>query len=175
MTTKSNLEEQIYTAIIGHVNALGFDIVTLQATNDKIIKITILIDKIDESIVVIENCVTVSRHISTLLDVAELISGNNYTLEVSSAGVERPLIKLDDYKKFIGRPARIHLTNALDGRSKYSGKILSVEDSNISLALEDNDKDKNRIFTISFNEIKKANLVFTDELFKQLMKQGKKV
>lgn len=100
----------------------------------------------------IEDCESVSREVSALLDVEDPISGH-YTLEVSSPGVDRPLFAPAQYARFLGEQAKATLKLPQDGRRKLQGKIVAVEGDRI-----DFDVDGTR-FSVAFDNIEKARLV----------------
>lgn len=111
----------------------------------------ILIDK--SGGVNLEDCQQVSRQLSSLLDVEDLIA-HPYTLEVSSPGLDRPLFKLQDYERFQGRRAKVQTRNAINGRRNFKGEIRAVLGQTVVLA------DGTERFAIPFAEISRANLVF---------------
>lgn len=156
------IEQQIIDAVQDNLKDLGFDLVkvTLKGSTHKVLEI--LIDRLDGEKVTIINCRNSSRIISALLDVEDIIS-NKYFLEVSSAGIERPLIKFEDYTRFLGREVTIKLKELLNGQTRYQGKIVKAEDNKIHL----NNHGEDIVF--SFDMIKKASLVLTDEMFRNLM------
>ena len=100
----------------------------------------------------IEDCEAVSREVSAQLDVEDPISGN-YTLEVSSPGLDRPLFTLDHYRRFTGETAKVAMRLPQDGRRRLTGRIVSIEDGNITF-----DVDGNPI-VVAFDNIDKARLV----------------
>ena len=102
--------------------------------------------------VTIEECAAVSREVSAQLDVEDPISGN-YTLEVSSPGIDRPLFALAHYQRFIGEPVKITLRLPQDGRRRLQGKIQRVEGGTVVLSLDGNE------FAVLFENIDKARLV----------------
>lgn len=156
------IEQQIIDAVQDNLKDLGFDLVkvTLKGSTHKVLEI--LIDRLDGEKVNIIDCRNSSRIISALLDVEDIIS-DKYFLEVSSAGIERPLIKFEDYTRFLGREASIKLKELLNGQTRYQGKIVKAEDNKIHL----NNHGEDIVF--SFDMIKKASLVLTDEMFRNLM------
>ncbi len=156
------IEQQIINAIQDNIKDLGFDLVkvTLKGSSHKVLEV--LIDRLDGNKVNIIDCRNVSKNISALLDVEDIIS-DKYFLEVCSAGIERPLIKFEDYTRFLGREATIKLKELLNGQTRYQGKIVKTEDNKIYL--NNNGKD----IVLSFDMIKKASLVLTDEMFRNLM------
>ncbi|MCC8416262.1 MAG: ribosome maturation factor RimP [Rickettsia endosymbiont of Gnoriste bilineata] len=156
------IEQQIIYVIQDSLKDLGFDLVkvTLKGSSHKVLEV--LIDRLDGKKVNIIDCRNVSRNISALLDVEDIISGK-YFLEICSAGIERPLIKFEDYTRFLGKEATIKLKELLNGRTRYQGKIVKAEDNKIHL--HNNGED----IVLSFDMIKKASLVLTDEMFRNLM------
>lgn len=80
--------------------------------------------------VTIEDCERASREISALLDVNDPVSGR-YTLEVSSPGLERPLFTLEHFARFVGEPAKVVVNLPLNGRRRFQGRILAVEDDRV--------------------------------------------
>ena len=97
-------------------------------------------------------------------DVEDIIDGK-YNLEVSSAGIERPLVKLQDFDRFKNYVAEIKLHHALNGAKKYECTIIGTEGQNIKVMLG-----KDEVVSIDFENIKDAKLVLTDELFKKIVK-----
>ena len=100
----------------------------------------------------IEDCAKVSRQVSSLLDVEDPINGE-YTLEVSSPGLDRRLFKLDHYAVFTGSEVRIRLKRSYEGRRKYSGQLRGVEGDEIILGYQDEE------ILFPFEEIERANVV----------------
>lgn len=162
------MEEKITSLIEETVNSLGFDIVKLSIVGGKSKVLQIMIDRLDTGKVTIGDCRLVSRNISALMDVEDVIA-DKYLLEVSSAGVERPLVKLRDFQKFIGREIKIVLREQVGGKLKYKGKIAGVEDNVIVLQA------KNLELKFDFLNIKNANLVLTDEMFRELLNKKKEI
>lgn len=100
----------------------------------------------------IEDCEAVSREVSAQLDVEDPISGN-YTLEVSSPGLDRPLFTLEHFSRFIGETAKVTLRLPQDGRRRLSGVITGVGDEGVSFLLDGAE------FTVAADNIDKARLV----------------
>jgi ribosome maturation factor RimP len=114
----------------------------------------IFIDR-TEGYVSLDDCTRVSREISAVLDVEDLIVGN-YKLEVSSPGLERPLFKIEHFRRFIGQNVQIRLFAPENGRRKFNGIIKEVKDDTIIITtIEDNTE---RVFVLPFEKIEKANL-----------------
>jgi ribosome maturation factor RimP len=100
----------------------------------------------------IEDCAKISRQVSSLLDVEDPVNGE-YTLEVSSPGLDRRLFKIDHYAAFIGSEVRIRLKRPYEGRRKYSGQLRGIEGDEIILGYQDEE------IMFPFEEIERANVV----------------
>ncbi len=107
----------------------------------------------EEEAVTIEDCEKVSRHVSALLDVEDPIAGE-YTLEVSSPGVDRPLFTAKQYEQYVGSEVNIKLRQALAGRRKFKGRIVRVTGGNIGLLVEGTEYD------LEHSEVEKASIVY---------------
>ncbi len=104
--------------------------------------------------ITIDDCSRVSRQVSAMLDVEDMIQGR-YILEVSSPGIDRPLFELKHYSKFIGRQVRIRLQLPINERRQYKGILLRVEGEEIYLLADDVEGE----VKLPFAAIEKANLV----------------
>lgn len=103
--------------------------------------------------VTIEDCEKVSRQVSALLDVEDPIAGE-YTLEVSSPGVDRPLFSVEQYAKYVGSEVNLKLRRAVDGRRKFKGQIIKVSGDIVGLLVEGTEYD------LGHSEIEKASIVY---------------
>ncbi|MCC7267710.1 MAG: ribosome maturation factor RimP [Caulobacteraceae bacterium] len=110
----------------------------------------------------VEDCAILSRAVSEVLDAADPISGE-YTLEVSSPGVDRPLTRLKDFEAWEGFEARIELDRVAEGRKRFKGVLAGIEDDSVALNLENDD----HTTMIPFSWITDAKLVLSDELMKR--------
>lgn len=110
----------------------------------------IFVDKVGG--VNVEECADLSRSLSDYLDTEDLIQGS-YTLEVSSPGLERPLLSLDDFRRKIGEQVKIELKFPLDEKKEIKGEIVEVRDNEVVIALED------KVETIPWNGIDKGRII----------------
>ena len=113
-----------------------------------------------------DDCESLSRALSAILDVEDIIAGR-YLLEVTSPGIDRPLVKLQDYDRFKGREAKIETLLPIDGRKRFKGLLKGVQGNQVLIDFEGNE------IAIDFSAISKAKLVLTDELVAQLLKANK--
>ena len=100
----------------------------------------------------LQDCERVSRHASALLDEEDLIQ-DRYVLEVSSPGIERPLFKELDYRRFVGKEIRLITTETIENRRKFTGLIQTFSEGILKLEFD------GETYQIPFSKIKKANLV----------------
>jgi ribosome maturation factor RimP len=101
------------------------------------------------------DCEMLSQQVGTILDVEDVVPGGRYTLEVSSPGVERKLLKPQDYERFQGKKSKITLRDPIDGRRNWEGTLAGMEDGLIRLDMERGDPLRFR-----FDQVQKANLKF---------------
>jgi len=116
-----------------------------------------MIERKDRQNMVVDDCATVSRAISAVLDEKDPISGK-YTLEVSSPGLDRPLVNLENFVRFAGFEAKVETDTEIEKRKRFKGRIVRVENDNIILLMDDKE------WTIPFSAVAKAKLLLTDEL-----------
>jgi ribosome maturation factor RimP len=100
----------------------------------------------------IEDCESVSRQASGVMDVEDPIQ-TEYTLEVSSPGMDRPLFRLEQYQAFVGHQVQLRLRMAFEGRRKFQGLISGVEGDDVVVLMD------NHEFLLPFDSIEKANIV----------------
>ena len=104
-----------------------------------------------------EDCAQISHSASAILDVADAIAGA-YMLEISSPGIDRPLVRPEDYDRFSGFEARIELARPIDGRKRFRGRLLGTSAGNVRLATETGE------VKLPFADVARAKLVLTDDL-----------
>jgi ribosome maturation factor RimP len=107
----------------------------------------------------VEDCAALSRHISAILDVEDPIEGA-YTLEVSSPGIDRPLMKPADYARFAGHVAKVELKAARENRRRFTGTIKGLEGEAVVLDTGE------ETVSLPLAEIERGKLVLTDALLK---------
>lgn len=170
----NELEQKIYDTIIDTIKLLELDIVRLRMTDGgnaisskRILEI--LIERLNGKPVSIGDCRTASYNVSAILDVEDIIA-HEYNLEVSSTGIERPLVKLRDFDRFKGSVAQIKLSKAISNMKKFEGKLMGLEDNNVLLELPKTKTEPSSIMKIDFDNIKDAKLVLTEELFRKIIK-----
>ena len=127
----------------------------------------VMAERADGAEMSVEDCASLSRAISALLDVEDPIEGS-YHLEVSSPGLDRPLVRPGDFERFAGHEAKLEMTRPIDGRRRFSGRLMGLTDGEIRLRLSDGTE---REVALPFAELAEAKLILTDELLRAALKQ----
>jgi ribosome maturation factor RimP len=147
--------------------AAGYTIVRLRLMGgEHVRRLQVMAERSADGDMNVEDCARLSRAISEVMDAADPIAGE-YTLEVSSPGVDRPLTRLADFETFEGHEARIELDRLAEGRKRFKGVLAGVEDGQVAIDLEGEDETA----LVPFAWIVEAKLVLTD----QLMKRGAEI
>lgn len=125
----------------------------------------------------IEDCEAASQALSPELDVEDLIA-DAYRLELSSPGIDRPLVRLSDFRRAVGHEAKIELTQPLaSGRKRFRGRIVSLEgegrDATLVLERTDARPDEEKIVHLPLRDLDEAKLVLTDALIREALRAGK--
>ena len=142
--------------------AAGYDIVRLRLMGgDHRRNLQVMAERPDGTMLV-EDCTALSRALSEVLDAADPIRGE-YTLEVSSPGVDRPLTRLRDFETYEGYEARVELDRLVENRKRFKGVLAGVEDQSIAIDLENEDETA----LVPFAWISEAKLIITDNLMKR--------
>jgi len=148
--------------------AAGYDIVRLRLTGgDHRRTLQVMAERPPQEgelggTMLVEDCTTLSRALSEVLDAADPIRGE-YALEVSSPGIDRPLTRLQDFETYEGCEARLELDRLVENRKRFKGRLAGVDDGQVAIDLEGEDETA----LIPFAWISDAKLVITDELMKR--------
>jgi len=151
------------------VESLGFNLIRVKIAGGRTKTVQIMAERPDGSIDVAD-CAAISRAVSALLDAAGPIEGD-YMLEVSSPGIDRPLVRLKDFDRFEGHLAKVEMARPIDGRKKFVGRLLGLAGDNIRLELEGGKNGPQRV-SLPFSFIADAQLVMTDELIRDSLKSA---
>lgn len=145
--------------IVSMLEAMGFDLVRLLLIGSQNPRLQLMAEPSNGDLMTVEHCEEISRALSALLDVEDPIT-EAFTLEVSSAGVDRPLTRLVDFERFKGFKAKVETRFLVEGRRRFSGTLGGVEDGDkVRIATEEGEA------LVSFSDMAKAKLIATDELF----------
>ena len=152
------LEQRIADAILPSLTQLGYELVRVQVSGKERPTVQVMADRADGTPFLVEDCETVSHAIGAVLDVEDPIRGE-WMLEVSSAGIDRPLTRTKDWNRFAGHVATLELAVPQDGRKRFKGIALGAEAEFVRMKLEDGTE-----AAFPRGNVRKAKLVLTDEL-----------
>jgi ribosome maturation factor RimP len=139
------------------VENLGYSLVRVQVFGQQRPRVQVMAERIDGRPMTVGDCVCLSHSISAVLDVEDPIS-TTYTLEVSSPGIDRPLVRLADYDRFAGFEARIELARPVGGRRRFRGRLLGTAGETIRLNADGEELE------VHYMDIQRAKLVLTEDL-----------
>ena len=151
------LTDRIEDLITPTVEGMGFWVVRVQLSGKQQLRLQIMAERQDGEAMVVDDCADLSRAISAVLDVEDPIS-ESYTLEVSSPGIDRPLVKMRDFERFVGFEVRVETSQPVEGRKRFRGLLSSVDDGLVRISVEGTD------YALPFEDIARAKLVITEEL-----------
>lgn len=161
-----NVEEKVVELVEKDLANMGLEIVRVRLLQAQGKILEILLARIDGEPVSIAECQTASQHMSVVFDVEDLIS-NAYKLEVSSAGVERPLVKIKDFEKFAGKVIDIRFFERVEERKSYRAELKGIREDEVLFVVDDKE------MSVPFENIKSANIALTDELFREILNKKK--
>jgi len=154
------VEKQVIDAITPSLEDMGYTVVRVkQFSRPRGSTLQIMAERKDDAAMTVEDCETISRQVSALLDVADPIKGK-YDLEVSSPGIDRPLVRKEDFARYLGYEAKIETSFPIEGRKRFRGKLLRMEGDDVAIQVD------NAEFRLPLNAVDEAKLVLTEELIK---------
>jgi len=144
------LEEKLEELLGPVIESMGYELVAIEMTGSGHGTLRIYIDSPDG--ITVDDCADVSYQVSGILDVEDPVRGA-YTLEISSPGLDRPLVKPAHFSQVLGEEVRVRTHHAVLGRKNFKGRLESF-DGNVLAILVDNE-----LYEIPFEDVEKANLV----------------
>ncbi len=138
--------------------ALGYDLVRVAVLGRERPTVQIMADRADGTLIGVDDCEAISRAVGAVLDVSDPIPGA-WTLEVSSAGIDRPLTRRRDWNRFAGHEARAELAEPVDGRRRIMGIVLGADATHAHMRLDDGTE-----VALPLVDIRRAKLKLTDAL-----------
>jgi ribosome maturation factor RimP len=152
------LEARIAEAILPSLGQMGYELVRVQVSGKERPVVQVMADRADGAAFRVEDCEAISHTIGAVLDVADPIRGE-WMLEVSSAGIDRPLTRTKDWNRYAGHLAQLELAVPAEGRKRFKGVVLGADASEARLRTEDGAE-----HAFPRGNIRRAKLVLTDEL-----------
>jgi len=153
------------------IEELGFRLVRVKLSGMNGLTLQIMAERPDGTMSV-GDCEKVSRAIAPVLDIEDPIA-NAYHLEMSSPGIDRPLVRKSDFDKWSGHLVKLETRQMINGRKRYKGIILSVDGDDIVFRRESVSEGESENFTLPAGEILEAKLVLTDDLIREALQRDK--
>lgn len=154
----TGLEGRLATMVAATIGDMGFELVRVAVLGKTTPTVQIMADRADGALITVEDCEAISHAVGAVLDVEDPIPGE-WTLEVSSAGIDRPLTRAKDWARFAGHLAKAEVNMPVDGRKRFSGIVLGSDDTHARMKLDDGAE-----VSLPLADMKKARLVLTDAL-----------
>ena len=169
--TESGPEARIAAIVEPEIEALGFRLVRVQLSGQNGMTMQIMAERPD-GLINVSECETISRALSPLLDIEEPVQGN-YHLEVSSPGIDRPLVRLSDFDVWAGHVAKLETNQMINGRKRYKGTILSTNGREITFRRDVDAVDEDPNFSLKIADIASVKLILTDDLITEALRRDK--
>jgi ribosome maturation factor RimP len=166
MLAKAPVDRRIAELLRPTVEGMGFELVRVRLMGGKRITLQIMAERPDGRMEV-DDCADLSRALSAVLDVEDPID-REYSLEVSSPGIDRPLTRPVDFDRWKGWVAKLETDELIGGRKRFKGELLGVEGEDVLVRLEDGSDAR-----IPFEALSDAKLVLTDALIEATLKAQK--
>ncbi len=167
---ETGMAARVGSIVVPVLASLGLRLVRVKVSGLAGCTVQIMAERPDGSMT-IEECETASRALSPVLDAADPID-RAYRLEISSPGLDRPLVRRSDFARHIGQQVKIELDVAHEVRRRFRGMLLGVEEGGARIRSEDA-KDAAAEFVLPFDDMADAKLVLTDELIAASLRRGK--
>jgi ribosome maturation factor RimP len=154
----TSLESRLAAIISPTLESMGYDLVRVAVLGRDRPTVQVMADRADGSQITVADCEAISHALGAVLDVEDPLPGA-WSLEVSSAGIDRPLTRAKDWNRYAGHLARAETSAPIDGRRRFSGVALGADETGARLRLDDGNE-----IVLPLDAIRRAKLVLTDAL-----------
>ncbi|MBB3986506.1 ribosome maturation factor RimP [Sagittula sp. NFXS13] len=165
LIAKTGMDKKIAEIIAPVIEDMGFELVRIRLQGGNTPLLQIMAER-PEGGIEVDECAEISTAVSAILDVEDPIS-DQYTLEVGSPGIDRPLTRLKDFDTYEGYEAKIETHDLIDGQKRFRGILAGVEGSEVLVNVDAG------TIGLQFDWLADAKLVLTDELIKEMLKARK--
>ena len=169
LIAKTAMDRRLADIVGPVIEGMGFELVRIRLMGGNTRILQIMADRPDGGIEV-DDCGEISIAVSAVMDVEDPIE-DNYVLEVSSPGIDRPLTRLKDFEMWKGWEARIETSELVDGRRRFKGTLGGVEGDEVLIQIEDAGAPV--VIGLNFDWLSDAKLILTDELIAEMLRQKK--
>jgi ribosome maturation factor RimP len=169
LVAKTAIDRRLADIVGPVIEGMGFELVRIRLMGGKTRTLQIMADKPDGGIDV-DDCGEISTAVSLVLDVEDPVE-DQYILEVSSPGIDRPLTRLKDFDTWSGWEARVETTELIDGRRRFKGTLAGTEGDEVLIEIEEGGE----MLTVGlkFEWLSDAKLILTEELITEMLRQRK--
>ncbi|HVY58865.1 MAG TPA: ribosome maturation factor RimP [Xanthobacteraceae bacterium] len=171
LVTETGLAARVGTLAEPVLEALGYRLVRVRVSGFAGCTVQIMAERPDGTMS-IEDCEAASRALSPVLDVADPVE-RAYRLEISSPGIDRPLVRRSDFDRYAGHVAKIELTAPIDGRRRFRGVLLGTENDTVRLRSDEAAPGEPADVLLPIGEVAEAKLVLTDALVAESLRRSK--
>jgi ribosome maturation factor RimP len=174
MVAKTPIDRRLATIVQPLIEGMGFELVRLRLMGGKRITLQVMAERASgtpgEGTMEVEDCARLSRALSAVLDVEDPIE-REYSLEVSSPGIDRPLTRLQDFARWEGYEARLETTEMIDGRKRFKGILAGIDGNEVLIDIDDPNVEGT--IGLQFDWLADAKLVLTNELVAESLRARK--
>jgi ribosome maturation factor RimP len=154
----TGLEARIAAIVAPTLADMGYDLVRVSVLGRDRPTVQVMADRADGNLIAVEDCEAISHALGAVLDVEDPLPGA-WNLEISSAGIDRPLTRVKDWNRFAGHQARAEVNVPVDGRKRFSGVVLGADGRLARMRLDDGTE-----VALPLADLRRAKLVLTDAL-----------
>lgn len=169
LIAKTAIDQRLARLLTPTIEGLGFELVRIRLMGGRTRVLQIMADK-PEGGIEVDDCGQISTAVSAVMDVEDPIE-ENYVLEVSSPGIDRPLTRLKDFDMWADYEARVETEELIDGRRRFKGFLRGTEGSEILIEIEEGGETVT--IGLEFEWLSDAKLILTDELIAEMLRQKK--
>lgn len=168
---ETGIDAKVASLIEPAINAAGFRLVRVRLSGLNGMTLQIMTERPDGTMTV-EDCEIVSKTVSPVLDVEDPIDGK-YHLEISSPGIDRPMVRKSDFANWQGHIAKLETSMLHDNRKKFRGRIIKVEADTVTLETDQASYGAEALTVIPFDIVAEARLILTDDLIRDALRKDK--
>jgi ribosome maturation factor RimP len=170
LITETGVAARVATIVEPVIDDLGFRLVRVKVSSQNGCTVQIMAEREDGTMTV-EDCEAVSRSLSPVLDLEDPV-GRAYHLELSSPGIDRPLVRRGDFERWAGHEAKIEMAVPVAGRKRFRGLIRGIEGETVVLELPDVKEGEEPLARLRLADLADARLVLTEELVRESLRRG---
>ncbi len=171
LITETGLDLRIAQMIEPLLQSMGFNLVRVRLSGQNGLTLQIMAERFDGTMTV-EDCEEVSMAVSPVLDVEDPID-KAYHLEVSSPGIDRPLVRKSDFEKWAGHLLKCETSVLVDNRKRFRGKLVSASDTGFTVERDQPGYGEELTVEIPYSALSEARLILTDDLIRDALKADK--